>query len=139
VGAQDGAARVEVARRGEDQPGTAGIERSFELFRVGQIVDRYQHPARRKDAQGCCDPGRGVGCPERDCPVAVDPTFTQVASPAQRLLGKALATPRYDAMFPKRDDGWVPSARSEVAQQTSDSPGDDHAANSHCIFSVRLG
>ena len=113
AGAQDGAARVEVTRRREDQPGAAGVQCRFELFRVCQIIDWHQHPARRQDAQSCGDPDRRVWRPECDCGPSADPVFAQAASQAQRLLGESLAAPCHDAVFAERDDGWVLSPRRE--------------------------
>jgi hypothetical protein len=79
VGAQDGARRVEMTRRREDQPGAAGLQRRLELLRVCQIIDRHQHPARAQSSEGCGDPGRRVRSPERDCAAFVNSTFTQAA------------------------------------------------------------
>ena len=114
--AQYGAARVEATRRSEDQPGAARIQCRFELFRVCQIIDRHQNPVRRQDAQSCHDPDRRVRCPERDCAAPVDSIFTQAASQGQRLSGESLAAPCHDTVFAERDDRWVLSPRSEVAQ-----------------------
>jgi hypothetical protein len=103
-------------RRGEDQPGAAGIQCRFELFRICLIIDGYEHPAHRQDAQSRSDPDRRVGRPERDCLAPVDSVFTQAASQAQRLLGERFAGPCHDAGFAERDDGWVPSSRREPVQ-----------------------
>src|SRR6516162_9419765 len=90
VGSQDGAAFIEVTRRREDKPGTTGIDCFFELLRFCQFVDRYEHPARRQDPQGCGNPPRRVWRPERNWAAAPQPVLPEALSEAQRVVGESL-------------------------------------------------